>query len=1055
MSTENTSHSVEPPTPRLEPPTADETVPVSQASHEGVVAIGEGEAATVAEEHTVVIRPGMEGATLSTTTSGRSPTEDYAICGKIGDGGMGVVYLARDRRLGRYVAIKRLNERALADPILRSRFLHEARAVAALNHAYIVHIYALGEDALGPYIVMEYVSGPANTEVVSPEGKDQPPPKNLTLEQYINRHGPMSAEEAVAMLLKIARTIVYAHSCGVIHRDLKPANILLDPTEEPKLVDFGLARITPRNGARREEELTVPGEKLISLGYSAPELEQDASTSDGRADIYSLGAILYFLLTGRNPRYYREQDVPSFLREVLRRSLETVREQRYRSAQDFAHALSEAANHGKVTAPTIKTTWRCKWCDAVNPITTKFCAECGWDGSEHCLECGAETFVGQQYCPSCGADGRMYEHVTTIVKLMKQAEEERRFERIASIAGRLHGFEPSGPTGRQILADARRCVEEAERNVVRRNRLATLIPTELKAENYERAQNFIEEFRQLNEDTMVYEEELRELPGKIVARDLKRVRQCLKQHDWKTARLLVRNMSTQAASSPEYHEVAAILRRHDRRRSRIMMGVFAGVVLIGYMLSLPLVARHTGETLPTALRVCYSPARWLSEVPGIHALMNSYVKAYGAHATVAGYFKTDEDAEKPIAGLQMADLAVEPPLPDGAEALREEYFHQLGLLEMAQKTEEISLHDAYYRHITDFRAEMQRQGNYDNLVAAELALEHYNETGTIGEIAADTPEILRMEKNRFLQATVNNKRNYARQVVLATKKYTSTLDGMIKNYTMQGQLEQAKRLSDEVKRVKALPGVLAAEELIAASREDGSSEALLLSSNLAMEESLAITTDLREKAENLQKTLADIDAKELKAEECWAAQYVAKLKTLMEHFQQQGDYNALSAAAEELLRYEETQMLTEAFLVAEPQQLRETQQAALKERKTLLSTRDATKLTTYQAYIAELEALQTAYTKKNLLEVAAAVNQALRFTLKDPKYIALVRALPEQAQAKASVPASSVQAETSPLPSTLDVSETEEMPLPSAADAVDGEAEDAYDSLLYDDSPQE
>ena len=402
---------------------------------------------------TEVLRPDA-GEAPAPSAAGHGPSEGYAICGKIGDGGMGVVYLARDRRLGRYVAIKRLNEKTAADPVLRQRFLQEARAVATLNHAYIVHIYALGEDALGPYIIMEYVSGPAQTEVMAADGQDAPPPKNMTLEQFINRNGPMTADEAVAMILKIARTMVYAHGCGVIHRDLKPANILLDPSQEPKLVDFGLARIAPREGRTKMAELTVPGEKLISLGYSAPELEQDASTSDVRADIYSLGAILYFLLTGRNPRYYREQDVPAFLREVLRRSLETVREQRYRTAQDFVRALTEAASHGRTVAPTIKTTWRCKWCDAVNPISTKFCAECGWDGSERCLECGAETFVGQQFCPSCGADCRMYEHVASIIKLMDQAWEERRFERIATIAGRLHGFEPAGPPGRTLLGDA-------------------------------------------------------------------------------------------------------------------------------------------------------------------------------------------------------------------------------------------------------------------------------------------------------------------------------------------------------------------------------------------------------------------------------------------------------------------------------------------------------------------------------------------------------------------------------------------------------------------------
>ena len=165
-----------------------------------------GEASAITK--TVVVKPGASAQPLSGNSGKNSPSDDYSICGKIGDGGMGVVYLAKDRRLGRYVAIKRLNEKSLADPQLRSRFLHEARAVAALNHAYIVHIYALGEDVLGPYIVMEYVSGPAQTEVVRQGEENTAPLPNMTLEHFISRNGPMTAEEAVEMMLKVARTMV-------------------------------------------------------------------------------------------------------------------------------------------------------------------------------------------------------------------------------------------------------------------------------------------------------------------------------------------------------------------------------------------------------------------------------------------------------------------------------------------------------------------------------------------------------------------------------------------------------------------------------------------------------------------------------------------------------------------------------------------------------------------------------------------------------------------------------------------------------------------------------
>ena len=265
--------------------------------------------------------------------------DQYTIYSKIGNGGMGVVYLARDRQLGRFVAIKRLNRSAQSIPSLRQRFLQEARAVAALSHVHIVHIYALGEDEDGPFIVMEYIAGPDDSSVRSDVqvGGLVQPNSPLTLDQYVTKHGAFAADEAIELLMKIGRAVAYAHSNGVIHRDLKPSNILMDKSGEPKIVDFGLARLMHKD----ESKLTVPGEKLLSLGYGAPEQESDASVSDERADVYGLGALLYFVITGQNPRYFREQDVPVPLREVVVKALATDKEQRWPTASAFTEALHQ------------------------------------------------------------------------------------------------------------------------------------------------------------------------------------------------------------------------------------------------------------------------------------------------------------------------------------------------------------------------------------------------------------------------------------------------------------------------------------------------------------------------------------------------------------------------------------------------------------------------------------------------------------------------------------------------------------------------------------------
>lgn len=952
-----------------------------------------GEASAITK--TVVVKPGASAQPLSGNSGKNSPSDDYSICGKIGDGGMGVVYLAKDRRLGRYVAIKRLNEKSLADPQLRSRFLHEARAVAALNHAYIVHIYALGEDVLGPYIVMEYVSGPAQTEVVRQGEENTAPLPNMTLEHFISRNGPMTAEEAVEMMLKVARTMVYAHSCGVIHRDLKPANILLDPTYEPKLVDFGLARITPQVGVTHVEDLTAPGEKLISLGYSAPELEQDASTSDVRADVYSLGAVLYFLLTGRNPRYYREQDVPVFLREVMRRSMETEREQRYRSAQDFVRALTEAASHGKTVAPTIKTTWRCKWCDAVNPISTKFCAECGWDGSERCLECGAETFVGQQYCPACGADCRMYEHVASICKMIDQAWEERRFERIASIAGRLHGFEPAGPTGRKLLTETRERVEESERRVARRNRLAALIPNELKAENYERAQAFIEEFRLLNEDTAVYEEELREIPEKILHRDLVRIRQSVRSHDWVTAEKLAEKLSVKYGNLPEYQDVYAMLEAHNRSRRRWQWWVAGVSAVLLYLLSIPLVGHLKKGAFGPILRVVYAPARAVAKIPGIASLYNSYVSLCDHQATFEDYFPTSA----PKQGI----LPPRSQLPDSAEEKRVVFEATLNEFMLRRRQQESQLLFQYQQGLADLRRSVQEAGNYDGVISVQKALDDYVSSNALGEVSEDDIEELALLKRTMAQIRDEQSAISARQIIVAAKKYTATLDELRKSYTQQGEMEMAGRISEELKRVKQIPIVVENEALLAKVGVSGTPVVLpgvASAGNTAISE-LEVLKNIRDV---LRVELDRLDREAAEALGDWPQQYNAALNTLMEAFRQSGNFNAWEAASTELARFEEKAELRAEDVVEFPEALHQLQERFLAKRDSVMESRDAEKREVYREHLNKLESLKTRLTKQGQMDAAATVNQVLKIIRQDPRYLGLERTVPVPPAAEITAP---------------------------------------------------
>lgn len=199
----------------------------------------------------------------------------YEILGKLGQGGMGTVFKARQPALDREVAIKVLPPSQAKDPNLVERFLREARCSAKLSHPYLVQIYDAGKEGEHYYFSMEYV-----------EGED--------LSQLRKRQGMISEAQAIPLMRKVALALGHAHSHGIVHRDVKPANILIDKKGEPKLADLGIAK--PLDGG--ESDLTLEGKTIGTAHYISPE-QVRAKPLDGRADLYSLGATFYHLVTGQ------------------------------------------------------------------------------------------------------------------------------------------------------------------------------------------------------------------------------------------------------------------------------------------------------------------------------------------------------------------------------------------------------------------------------------------------------------------------------------------------------------------------------------------------------------------------------------------------------------------------------------------------------------------------------------------------------------------------------------------------------------------------------------
>lgn len=202
---------------------------------------------------------------------------DYTLLEEIGRGGMGVVYRARQESLKRIVALKMMKEDSAASPVERQRFIAEAQAAATLNHAHIVQVYETGEQDDYPFFCMRFIEGE-------------------TLSARLSR-GIIPTREAAQIMAHVARAIAHAHRNGILHRDLKPSNILLDKKQRPHVSDFGLAKQTTNDSS-----LTRTGAVLGTPSYMSPEQAAGRTEEIGaHSDIFSLGCILYYMLTGRPP----------------------------------------------------------------------------------------------------------------------------------------------------------------------------------------------------------------------------------------------------------------------------------------------------------------------------------------------------------------------------------------------------------------------------------------------------------------------------------------------------------------------------------------------------------------------------------------------------------------------------------------------------------------------------------------------------------------------------------------------------------------------------------
>jgi serine/threonine-protein kinase len=239
----------------------------------------------------------------------RPPTvPGWELLEQIGQGGMARVHRARNAKLGTVAAVKLLRDEHRRNDEVRRRFVKEARAASILDHPHIIKVFEVGECVAGPYIVMELIEGISLQEVIRCrrggwKSADVDAPSLA----------PPSPLQATEWLIPVAEAVEFAHEKGIIHRDLKPANIMIDGAGRPRVMDFGMAKILGQGGSSGQSS-TQHGTILGTPSYMPPEQAGDTKTRVGPySDVYSLGAVLYALLTGQPP--YAERD---FLRTLLK-----------------------------------------------------------------------------------------------------------------------------------------------------------------------------------------------------------------------------------------------------------------------------------------------------------------------------------------------------------------------------------------------------------------------------------------------------------------------------------------------------------------------------------------------------------------------------------------------------------------------------------------------------------------------------------------------------------------------------------------------------------------
>jgi serine/threonine-protein kinase len=281
----------------------------------------------------------FEKTTILNTLSDKAK-QRYELLEEVGRGAMGIVYRARDNELEEIVALKILPDNLSNNPDALARFKQEARSARRLTHPNIVRIHDIGEEMGRKYISMEFVEG-------------------VDLKRILKKEKQLSWQQAIRYGYFIADALAYAHSIGIIHRDVKPANIMISKTDNVKITDFGIAKVM------ESTEVTLAGSVIGTPLYMSPEQVQGTPV-DHRADIYSLGVVMYELAAGNPPFFEGDlayqhlhiapkpiKDIPEELWNIIAKCLEKRRDERWKETLELRAQLEKMSIDHKINMQRI------------------------------------------------------------------------------------------------------------------------------------------------------------------------------------------------------------------------------------------------------------------------------------------------------------------------------------------------------------------------------------------------------------------------------------------------------------------------------------------------------------------------------------------------------------------------------------------------------------------------------------------------------------------------------------------------------------------------------